>query len=204
MARVRLHTGNPVRDSSPPWGARDIAGSNPEFARRRPPRPPKCGWCGSTTRVDASTPRRCARCRKLEVVIAAANTYVASHGLRPIGGSEDSESDAELSHRRSALAARKKLNSVKLAPRKPAAKKPAATASKKKAKAPSKATKKPVESTEATIARMTSEVNRVTELLDTERSSDHAITPERELRFGRLEEYRAGLMRGIQRRTDQS
>lgn len=203
MARVRLHTGNPVRDSQPPWGARDIAGSNPEFAKHRPPRSPKCGWCGSTAEVDASTPRRCARCRKLEVVIAAAHSYVASHGLRPIGGSEDSESDAELSHRRSALAAQKKLNSVNLAPRKPTAKQSATTA-KKKPKTPGKATKKPVESTEATIARMTSEVNRVTELLDTERSSDHAITPERELRLGRLDEYRAGLMRGIQRRTDQT
>lgn len=203
MARVRLHTGNPVRDSSPPWGARDIAGSNPQFSKRSP-RVPSCQWCGGTGKVDTVTPRRCARCRNLETVIATAHKYVASQGLRPIGGSEDSESDAELSQRRSALAARKKLNAVKLAQHKPAAKKPVTTAAKKKAKAPDKVQKKPVESTEATIARMTSEVTRVTELLRTERSSDQLVTPERELRLGRLEEYRTGLLRGIERRIDRS
>lgn len=118
MARVRLHTGNPPGAFIPPGGARDVRGSNPEFAKlRRPQRLPSCEWCGATAKVDASTPRRCKRCRKLEAVVASAASFMALHGLRALGGAVESDSDDELRLRQAARTAQRTLMTVKKAPR---------------------------------------------------------------------------------------
>lgn len=96
--RVRLHTGNPSGAYTPPWGGRDVKGSNPEFTQARPAKKPRtsaCQWCGSTSKVDASSPRRCKRCTNLEKIIAEATRYLALRGLRPLGGSLAADSAAE-------------------------------------------------------------------------------------------------------------
>ncbi|MFZ2178435.1 MAG: hypothetical protein WAW17_31285, partial [Rhodococcus sp. (in: high G+C Gram-positive bacteria)] len=131
MARVRLHTGNPDRAITPPWGGRDILGSNPEFARGKP-RPnanAKCGWCGSESKVDrSSTPAYCTRCRALNQTIQRAKDYLALHALRPLGGSDASDSAEELTHRQAAMRAQTALNSMK----KPGKAKPGNSSAKKK------------------------------------------------------------------------
>ena len=119
MARVRLHTGNPPEVTVPVGGARDVRGSDPEFAHlRRPGRTPLCQWCGGPSQVDGENPRRCKRCRKLDNTISAAASYMATHGLRALGGSVESESDDELRHRQAARKAQSTLASVKQQPRK--------------------------------------------------------------------------------------
>jgi phage gp46-like protein len=117
MARVWLHSGNPPGAISPPWGGRDILGSNSEFARGRP-RPQsvhRCTWCGSTGKVDMSsmTPL-CKRCRKLGRTVRTAKSYMALHALRPLNASSASESTAELIHRRAARQAERTLNLIKV------------------------------------------------------------------------------------------
>ncbi|WP_155949802.1 hypothetical protein [Rhodococcus sp. 114MFTsu3.1] len=93
-----------------------MKGSDPEFTQARPTRKPRtsaCQWCGSTSKVDASSPRRCSRCKDLEKIIAEATSYLAAHGLRPLGGSLFAESPAETDVRKRAASAQRVLNKVR-------------------------------------------------------------------------------------------
>lgn len=208
MARVRLHTGNPTRDTTPPWGARDVLGSNPEFVRGKP-RPqavPKCGWCGAGIKTGKTdTPAYCSRCRAHHQTIQAAKDYLAQHALRPLGGSDASESATELGHRRAALGAQKTLNSIKKSSKGTTGK--AATKAPKKAmskQSKAKKNRKAAETPGAREARLAAEVVKLTDTIVAELSSPKPLTPERALRIKRLKTQKHNLLRGIAQRRAQA
>ncbi|MFW0793791.1 hypothetical protein AAFP30_08270 [Gordonia sp. CPCC 205515] len=61
---------------------------------------PDCVWCSSTDDIaNLGGESRCGRCRTLEHAIAEAREFVRFYGLRPIGGSVESEDDEERDHR---------------------------------------------------------------------------------------------------------
>lgn len=120
---VHLHTGAPASKArTPVWGARDIkdAVADPIAPRKNASRtrPTKCSWCGAPNAVVGSDPKRCKRCAKHERTIATAEKYLASNGLRPLGGSVRSESPEEERHRTAAAKARTTLNNVRRQPTK--------------------------------------------------------------------------------------
>ncbi|MYR05492.1 hypothetical protein GTV32_03815 [Gordonia sp. SID5947] len=60
----------------------------------------ECVWCSSDDDVaDFRNEPRCARCRTAEETIAEAREFVGFYGLRPLGGSVESDDDEEREHR---------------------------------------------------------------------------------------------------------
>ncbi len=60
----------------------------------------KCVWCSSDEEVvDLRNEPRCGRCRAAEQTIAEAREFVRFYGLRPLGGSLESDDDEEREHR---------------------------------------------------------------------------------------------------------
>ncbi|MGV9713719.1 hypothetical protein ACWDTI_24015 [Gordonia sp. NPDC003424] len=59
-----------------------------------------CVWCSSTDDVaDLLNEPRCVRCRTAEQTIAEARAFVSFYGLRPLGGSVESDDEEEREHR---------------------------------------------------------------------------------------------------------
>src|SRR5699024_1998000 len=78
--------------------------------------PGLCVWCAGDHGVEvfAGEPR-CSRCREHETVIAEARRFIGMYGLRPLGGSLDSDDEEEREYRVGARDARAALNAVRLA-----------------------------------------------------------------------------------------
>ncbi|MEU5843489.1 hypothetical protein [Rhodococcus sp. NPDC047139] len=78
--------------------------------------PGACVWCGDTDSVELfRNEPRCATCRKHEVVIDEARKFMGMYGLRPIGGTLQSDDEEEYEHRLAAREARRALNDIRLA-----------------------------------------------------------------------------------------
>ncbi|MCX2966472.1 hypothetical protein [Gordonia aquimaris] len=70
----------------------------------------ECVWCSSDEDVaDFRDEPRCGRCRTAEQTIAAAREFVGFYGLRPLGGSVESDDEEERAHRVAAGAASAEL-----------------------------------------------------------------------------------------------
>ncbi|WP_188586109.1 hypothetical protein [Gordonia jinhuaensis] len=55
-----------------------------------------CVWCSSLSDVqDYRNEPRCGRCRELEDIVAQAREFVSFYGLRPLGGSVETDDDEE-------------------------------------------------------------------------------------------------------------
>lgn len=78
--------------------------------------PGLCVWCAGDHGVEvfAGEPR-CSECREHETVIAEARRFIGMYGLRPLGGSLDSDDEEEREYRAGARDARAALNAVRLA-----------------------------------------------------------------------------------------
>ncbi|MDN5757558.1 MAG: hypothetical protein L0H59_03365 [Tomitella sp.] len=73
-------------------------------------------WCGNDESIDTyNNEPRCGTCRERESVIAEARDFLGMYGLRPLGGSLDSEDEEERDFRASARDARAELNASRLA-----------------------------------------------------------------------------------------
>lgn len=60
----------------------------------------RCVWCSSSEDVaDFRNEPRCGRCRTAEQTVAEARAFIRFYGLRPLGGSLESEDDEEREHR---------------------------------------------------------------------------------------------------------
>lgn len=93
-----------------------LTSDSPSDSTPRKWAPGLCVWCGDAEGVELSAnEHRCAQCREHEAVIADARRFIGMYGLRPLGGSLDSDDDEEREHRAGARAARAALNAVKLA-----------------------------------------------------------------------------------------
>ncbi len=78
--------------------------------------PGLCVWCGSDDSIEEyRNEHRCGACRQHESVISEARDFVRMYGLRPLGGSLDSEDEEERAHRAAARDARAALNASRLA-----------------------------------------------------------------------------------------
>jgi len=78
--------------------------------------PGACVWCGDTDSVELfRNEPRCATCRKHEAVIDEARKFMGMYGLRPIGGTLQSDDEEEYEHRLAAREARRALNDIRLA-----------------------------------------------------------------------------------------
>ncbi|MEV0945517.1 hypothetical protein [Rhodococcus sp. NPDC049939] len=78
--------------------------------------PGSCVWCGDDSAVEMFRREpRCGTCREKESVIDAARHFVGMYGLRPLGGTLQSDDEEELEHRVNARNARRELNEMKLA-----------------------------------------------------------------------------------------
>jgi len=78
--------------------------------------PGACVWCGDTDSVESfRNEPRCATCRKHEAVIDEARKFMGMYGLRPIGGTLQSDDEEEYEHRLAAREARRMLNDIRLA-----------------------------------------------------------------------------------------
>lgn len=78
--------------------------------------PGACVWCGELDAVEEyRNEPRCATCRTHEDVIEEARKFVGMYGLRPIGGTLQSDDEEEYEHRLAARDARRTLNDVRLA-----------------------------------------------------------------------------------------
>lgn len=78
--------------------------------------PGACVWCGDTDSVEAfRNEPRCATCREHEKVVDEARKFMGMYGLRPIGGTLQSDDEEEYEHRRAARDARRILNDIRLA-----------------------------------------------------------------------------------------
>ncbi|QHG84684.1 hypothetical protein D1O33_24135 [Rhodococcus rhodochrous] len=78
--------------------------------------PGACVWCGDTDSVEVfRNEPRCATCRKHEAVIDEARKFMGMYGLRPIGGTLQSDDEEEYEHRLAAREARRALNDIRLA-----------------------------------------------------------------------------------------
>ena len=78
--------------------------------------PGACVWCGDTDSVEVfRNEPRCATCRKHEAVIDEARKFMGMYGLRPIGGTLQSDDEEEHEHRLAAREARRALNDIRLA-----------------------------------------------------------------------------------------
>lgn len=78
--------------------------------------PGACVWCGDDDSVENfRNEPRCATCRKHESVIDEARKFMGMYGLRPIGGTLQSDDEEEYEHRLAAREARRALNDIRLA-----------------------------------------------------------------------------------------
>ncbi|MBS9373489.1 hypothetical protein [Rhodococcus sp. B50] len=78
--------------------------------------PGACVWCGDTDSVELfRNEPRCATCRKHEAAIDEARKFMGMYGLRPIGGTLQSDDEEEYEHRLAAREARRALNDIRLA-----------------------------------------------------------------------------------------
>jgi len=78
--------------------------------------PGACVWCGDLEGVEEyRNEPRCATCRKHEDIIEEARKFVGMYGLRPIGGTLQSDDEEEYEHRLAARDARRALNDIRLA-----------------------------------------------------------------------------------------
>ncbi|MFZ2529510.1 MAG: hypothetical protein WAX14_17955 [Rhodococcus sp. (in: high G+C Gram-positive bacteria)] len=78
--------------------------------------PGACVWCGELDAVEEyRNEPRCATCRTHEDIIEEARKFVGMYGLRPIGGTLQSDDEEEYEHRLAARDARRTLNDVRLA-----------------------------------------------------------------------------------------
>ncbi|MEE2031625.1 hypothetical protein [Rhodococcus chondri] len=78
--------------------------------------PGACVWCGDTDAVEVfRNEPRCATCREHETVVDEARKFMGMYGLRPIGGTLQSDDEEEYEHRRAARDARRVLNDIRLA-----------------------------------------------------------------------------------------
>lgn len=77
--------------------------------------PGACVWCGGTDSVEEyRNEPRCATCRHHESVIEEARRFMGMYGLRPIGGTLQSDDDEEYEHRVGARDSRRVLNEIRL------------------------------------------------------------------------------------------
>ncbi|QNG17903.1 hypothetical protein G4H71_04740 [Rhodococcus triatomae] len=77
--------------------------------------PGACVWCGNDDSVEMyRNEPRCATCRTHEEVIDEARKFLGMYGLRPLGGTLQSEDDEEYEHRLGARDARRALNEIRL------------------------------------------------------------------------------------------
>lgn len=77
--------------------------------------PGACVWCGDTDSVEEyRNEPRCATCRHHESVIEEARRFMGMYGLRPIGGTLQSDDDEEYEHRLGARDSRRVLNEIRL------------------------------------------------------------------------------------------
>ncbi len=77
--------------------------------------PGACVWCGGTESVEEyRNEPRCATCRHHESVIEEARRFMGMYGLRPIGGTLQSDDDEEYEHRLGARDSRRVLNEIRL------------------------------------------------------------------------------------------
>ncbi|WP_201453434.1 hypothetical protein [Rhodococcus sp. WAY2] len=77
--------------------------------------PGACVWCGDDHAVEMfRNEPRCGACREKETVIDEARRFLGMYGLRPLGGTLQSDDDEEREHRVKARDARRELNEVKL------------------------------------------------------------------------------------------
>ena len=77
----------------------------------------ECVWCSSTDDLAYfRNEPRCVRCRTAEQTIAEAREFVDFYGLRPLGGSLESDDEEEREHRVAARAARAELNRTRTEP----------------------------------------------------------------------------------------
>lgn len=73
-------------------------------------------WCGDDDQIEVyGNEHRCATCRENESAISGARGFIRMYGLRPLGGSLDSEDEEEREYRVAARDARAALNTSKLA-----------------------------------------------------------------------------------------
>lgn len=73
-----------------------------------------CVWCSSDDDVaDFRNEPRCARCRAAEQTIVEARNFISFYGLRPLGGSLESEDEEERGHRVAAREARAELARIR-------------------------------------------------------------------------------------------
>ncbi|WP_233266807.1 hypothetical protein [Tomitella fengzijianii] len=78
--------------------------------------PGLCVWCGGEDSIEVyKNEHRCATCRQHESIVAEARDFLGMYGLRPLGGSLDSEDEEEREHRVAARDARAALNASRLA-----------------------------------------------------------------------------------------
>ncbi|GAB92400.1 hypothetical protein [Gordonia rhizosphera] len=74
----------------------------------------ECMWCSSDEDVaDFRDEPRCGRCRTAEQAIAEAREFVGFYGLRPLGGSVESDDDEEREHRVAAREASAELTRIR-------------------------------------------------------------------------------------------
>jgi hypothetical protein len=78
--------------------------------------PGLCVWCASDDQVELYTGEpRCALCREKEEIVADARNFMQTYGLRPLGGSLNSEDEEEYEQRVAGRDARRVLNEIKMA-----------------------------------------------------------------------------------------
>ncbi|MGO4204160.1 hypothetical protein AB4Z09_20870 [Rhodococcus sp. TAF43] len=86
---------------------------NPQPVRRWTPG--SCVWCGSAESIEVfRNEPRCEVCREHETVIDEARKFMGMYGLRPIGGTLQSDDDEEREWRVNARDARAALNQIRL------------------------------------------------------------------------------------------
>lgn len=79
-------------------------------------KPGACVWCGDTESVEPfRNEPRCGTCRTHESIIDEARKFVGMYGLRPIGGTLQSDDEEEYEHRKAARDSRRVLNDIRLA-----------------------------------------------------------------------------------------
>ncbi|WP_081880833.1 hypothetical protein [Prescottella defluvii] len=77
--------------------------------------PGSCVWCGSAESIEVfRNEPRCDTCREHETVIDEARKFMGMYGLRPIGGTLQSDDDEEREWRVNARDARAALNQIRL------------------------------------------------------------------------------------------
>ncbi|WP_226435348.1 hypothetical protein [Rhodococcus yananensis] len=99
----------------PPTETATIQSEISTVRRARRWTPGACVWCGDDDAVEIfRNEPRCATCREHESVIEEARRFVGTYGLRPIGGTLQSDDEEEYEHRLAARDARRTLNEIRL------------------------------------------------------------------------------------------